>query len=390
MSYSYNSGYGAPPPQQQAGYQQYGQYSYTGGEGYPPTSGYGMPQPQGASCQGQEQHMQSNYGPPPNQAYQYSQGQVYAPSLPQDAQPLHAPLPVQPQASVRPSVSTWSEAPDTAQQYDRAQAVKPTATTSESSRSLSDKFSALLHRRHSNSSSSSNDDEEKKKHKNKFATVPKFDPRDGPYPFSAFCARNNPELIVLSIVDAGEGHDLLVGPNQDTDHPAYKIEYNGESDFEVYRCELPALNADKSEFVVSCKQKENDAGNINSRLKLKFPWAKWDFEIFNEWWSSDVGLLEGKSDMKWYLLEQMNTYNDGKFVARCFDTTTPSMPTVASFFMDDHDFGKLEVVARLIKTQEQLDEIVTISFGVMNYLREYVRDNPDGKSTDNVRQPNKK
>lgn len=394
--------YSDPQPQGSTDYQQYqSQQSYAAAGGYPPTSGYDLFPGQTSPFQAQGHHMQSNHGSSTNQASWYPLGPAYREGSPppQYAQRIPEQPRMQAVSNDRPGISGWDNVPTiTDHQYHEAQAMKqqPTRAPGNSPRSLADKFSSLMHRRHSDSAltvhtdSSDDDNKKKKKQKNKFATIPQFDPRDGPYPFSVFCAKNNPELIVLSIVDAGVGHDLLVGPNHDIDHPAYKIEYADENEFEVYRCELPMLNPKKAEFAGSSKPKANNVDGRNSRLKIKFPWGKWEHEIFDSWWISHVGLLAGKSDMKWYLLERMNTYKNGKLVARCFDTTTPSMPTVASFYMDDFDFGKLEIVAGLIRTQEQLDELVTVAFGAMCYFRSYVRENPDGKATENVRKPLKK
>lgn len=220
---------------------------------------------------------------------------------------------------------------------------------------------------------SKKDKKKKKKSKPKYATPPIHDPRDGPFPFSAFCARDNPNSIILEIVDAGEGHDLLVGFKQDNKHPAYKIEYDDNLGFKAYRCDLPDLDPDEAKWAGTYKWDQDDP----QRCCYKFPWGKWDTDVFAEFWWSDVGLLEGKCEMNWALLNNSNTYSSGKFVARCFDMTTSSAPTVASFYMNDFDFGKLEIPAQLVRTVEQLDELVVVATATMCNLRWYVRENPD-------------
>lgn len=234
----------------------------------------------------------------------------------------------------------------------------------------------------SSSSSSDSDSSTKKNKKNnsRYATVPRYTSDYGPYLFSVFCPNENPETIVLEVVDAGSGHDLLVGPNQDTSHPAYKIEYDNENDFKAYRCNLPLLNPNEAEFAGQSKWH-----SMSERHDFKFPWGRWSHKHWDEWWSSDVGFLEGKADMKWYLLETTTTYATNNFVARCFDTSTPGMPATASFYMRSYSTGRLELPVRLFRTQEQLDEVVVVAFAVMCSFRDYVRDNPGGKETDNAR-----
>lgn len=65
----------------------------------------------------------------------------------------------------------------------------------------------------------------------------------------------------------------------------------------------------------------------------------------------------------------------GRFAARCVDTSEPGYPTVASFEMDGWDLGTLRILAGIVGTQEQLDELVVLSFAVMDYFRVIVRSN---------------
>lgn len=243
----------------------------------------------------------------------------------------------------------------------------------------------------SDSSSSSDSDKDKKAKKDKkkkktskskYATAPVHDSRDGPYPFSAFCPRDSPDYITLEIVDAGVGHDLLVGIKQDNRHPAFKIEYDDNLGFKAYRCDLPRLDPDEAKLAGSFKWYDSD----RCRANFKFPWGKWDMQVFTEFWWSDVGLLEGKNEMFWSMLSSSNTYSSGKFIARCFDMTTPSAPTVASFYMRDQDYGKLVIPAQLIRTVEQLDELVVVAMAVICTMRWYIQENPDNIATNFARQ----
>lgn len=252
-------------------------------------------------------------------------------------------------------------------------------------RGLTSKLSSLMsHKKHDSSSDSSDDDTKKKKKKNKkkgkdnnFATMPNSNPRDGPYPFSLFCPRDNPELIVFEVVDGGDARDLLVGPNQDKKHPAYEILYDDQGDFKVNRIEIPDLNP-KHGINAGRVELRNDGDDLE-RNHYFFPWLDWDFGVETEWWASDVGLLQGKSYMKWVLLSAVNTNKTGKWAVRLFDTSTDTAPTVATFYIDSYvdgvTEGRLQIVARLVRTYEQLDEMVVIALGVMDYHRKNISDN---------------
>lgn len=104
--------------------------------------------------------------------------------------------------------------------------------------------------------------------------------------------------------------------------------------------------------------------------KFKFPWGKWDVPLTSDFWGSDVDFLGGKSWMKVLKIEDLDMATSGRFVARCFDTTTDGMPTVFSFVMKSYSEGRLEIVARLVRTLEQLDEVVTVAWAAMSYHRE--------------------
>lgn len=247
----------------------------------------------------------------------------------------------------------------------------------------------------SNSSSSSDSDASKKKKNKKkgkkptFATKPHSDPRYGPHPFSIFCPPSDAAHITLTLADAGAGPNavLLLGPRHDASQPAFRIEHHyggadgdGGGGFRCWRHDLPDLDPSRPVLAGSAARQSDNGG----RCAFEFPWGGWDLDVdglaggaVDEVWQSDVGLCGGRSWMRWCVLlgTDERGEGDGRFVARCFDVTQRGMPTVASFEVGGHrdggqDRGRLEIVAGLVRTVEQLDELVVVSYAVMDGIRE--------------------
>lgn len=258
---------------------------------------------------------------------------------------------------------------------------------------LTKKFKGLMSRSRSSScsssssssSSSSDSDSSKKKKKNKkknkeqkkkkrtFATKPYSDPRYGPHPFSIFCPSQDGAHIVLTLTTAsgGEARDLLVGPRHDASQPAFRID-RSSSGLRVYRFDLPDLDPRRPVLAGEIAAKKGDGGGGGgggNRRFFEFAWGAWDFDAEGEVWQSDVGLCGETNWMRWCMIKGPD--EDGRrFVARCFDTTQRGMPTVASFEMDDGDRGTLEIVAGIVRTVEQLDELVVMSYAMMDQMRD--------------------
>lgn len=223
---------------------------------------------------------------------------------------------------------------------------------------------------HKTKDHSSDSDSDKHRTAGDFATKPYQDSRYGPHPFSVFCPRDSPDQITFEIVNAQKEVDLLVSPNQDTRHPAYRIEHDDSgTTFKAYRCELPELKPTKAVYAGQWKWKLRSS----SRVYMIFPWGKHDFHLTRDWWYSDVGLLDGQAAMKWILVTGPNTSETCSFAVRCFDTTTPSMWAVASVCMQNYKLGKLQINAQLVRTVEQLDEMVVVAMGVMCLWRDFVK-----------------
>lgn len=189
----------------------------------------------------------------------------------------------------------------------------------------------------------------------------------GPYPFSFLCSKDDPETISLELVPPSSSSSddyFLVGPTQGVSHAMYRLTLKSEKwkEFDIHRAPLPSLDIKKANWVARCGWEHSDEEN----QKLKFPWMKWEYSLCREYWGSDVDFLQGKSWMRWYKLEDQG----GRMTIRCFDTSHPKMPTVASFYLSSYDEGSLEIPARIVQTLEQLDELVTLSWSAAVYHRE--------------------
>ncbi|KAF3763118.1 hypothetical protein M406DRAFT_356936 [Cryphonectria parasitica EP155] len=199
-------------------------------------------------------------------------------------------------------------------------------------------------------------------------------PQPGPYPFSIFSPPQDPNHIVFTIADLGKGHDALVSPNHSPANPAYRIEYTSDG-FKCLRTPLPSLDPRGAVLAGSAISRKNTTSTAG-RVHLEYPWGKWDYNPLSpatELWKSDVGLLNGTSGMSWHLIKPVEAQTTGRFAVRCFDTAERGYPTVASFEMENWDFGVLSVHAGVVRSQQQLDEIVVLSFAVMDYIRVVIR-----------------
>lgn len=346
---------------------------------------------------------QGSYYPPPvggpsRNAY-YEQSAV--------APPIFAPPNLQGQIypDGPPAMASYPQQPQQDQAYATpAGSMEKGQPTSEKAVELTKKFKDLMGRArrdsHSSSSSSSSScssssssdsdsnktkmktkKKEKKKKKKaakwkkptppQFATTPHIDPSHGPHPFSVFTspAGDAGQGIVLAIADMGEGEDVLVGPRHDADHPAYRIIYADDGrGFKAHRFRLPGLTG----APVAVGTVESRDG----RCFFDLPWARWDLSPDDEWWQSNVGTGGGgKNWMRWCLIRsrESGSRHGDRFTARCVDTTQRGMPTVASFEMNDFDHGSLEIAVAVPRTLEQLDELVIVSFAVMDHYREVLR-----------------
>lgn len=256
----------------------------------------------------------------------------------------------------------------------------------------------------SSDSDASSSKKNKKKNNNKkkdkkptFATQPHSDPRHGPHPFSIFCPASDGAHITLTLAGTGTQAALLLGPRHDASRPAFRIEHHDDDGggFRCWRHDLPDLDPSRPVLAGSAARGRREGG----RCAFAFPWgASWDLDVdglaavaagagagagaVDEVWQSDVGLCGGRSWMRWCVLlgTDEEGEGDGRFVARCVDVTRRGMPTVASFEVvgvdrdgdhsHDQDGGRLEIVAGLVRTVEQLDELVVVSYAVMNGIRE--------------------
>ncbi|CAN8105238.1 unnamed protein product [Discula destructiva] len=356
--YGYSNGYGPPPGQGQADQQPYPAYYQAPPPGYMPadSNAYYDIQPPAAQQYYQQQ-------PPPT-------AQPYAP----------------PTDPAQPSL----KAPDT-------------------EKSLTDKFAGLLGaggRRSSSSSASSSSscsdcstDEDKKKTKKKkkkskskskskkrpkFSTPPQSNPHDGPYPFSIFTPKDDPEHIVLALAPAGASTAQLTGPRHHDHDVAYKITWAADatSRHNIMRHDLPTLSPSRPTWAGLGRT------DAEGKLWFQFPWGDWgDVDALEEFWASDVGWLNesraeaGREDaaaaaadhwLQWAVVRDMDAETNGRFTARCHDTTAAGMPEVVRFEVDGGGMGRLVVPARTVRTVEQLDEVVTVACTIMKRLGDVV------------------
>ncbi|PSR75246.1 hypothetical protein BD289DRAFT_457252 [Coniella lustricola] len=190
----------------------------------------------------------------------------------------------------------------------------------------------------------------------------------GPHPFSIFSSPQDPNFLVFHIADLGKGHDALVSTNHGPANPAYRIDYTSDG----FQC-LRAFDGTTTLAGAAVSRKQTTS--TQGRIHLDYPWGKWDYNplLGTELWKSDVGLLNNAGAMSWHLLKPAEAQSTGRFAARCYDTSAAAYPLVASFEMDNWDRGTLRVFAPIVRTPQQLDEMVVLAFAVMDYLRVVVR-----------------